>query len=254
MFSGADPLEVARWLHRCRLVDLSHSLEAGIPAVQRHARFGHILYGSHDLGHAACHYQLVMSEHSGTHIDAPLHFITEGPARYGTERMSLKRVLGRAATIQATDIPAGETLSAERVRGWEEESGYLEAGDAVFLRYGWDLLWSTGAEAKEFLAGWPGLGSDAAEYLVERGVSVVGSDTISIDASSDQDQPAHYILLGSEVYIMENLNNLSQLPPFCVFMALPLKVKGGSGSPVRAIALVEDPDESARGAEDIQSQ
>jgi kynurenine formamidase len=240
MLDKKDPLEIARWLKEFRWVDLTHTLEAGIPAVQRHARFGHILYGSHELGHAACHYQLVMSEHTGTHIDAPLHFITGGPSHYGIDRMPLDRVVGRAARIEATDLEPGETLTADRVRKWEEEFGPLEAQDVVLFHYGWDGLWATGAEGRKFLEAWPGLSVDAAEYLVEKGVSVVGCDAISIDASSAQEQPAHYVLLDSEVYIMENLDNLDQLSPFSLFMAFPLKIKGGSGSPVRAIAMVSE--------------
>lgn len=240
MLDDNDPLEIARWLHESQWVDLSHTLEPGIPAVQRHARFGHILYGSHELGHAACHYQLVMSEHTGTHIDAPLHFVTEGPARYGIDQVPLNRVMGRAATIQATDLPAGGNLDAKRVQQWEDEFGPLEAGDIVLIRYGWDQLWSTGAGAREFLESWPGLSADAAEYLVSKRASLVGCDAISIDASSAEDQPAHHVLLEDEVYIMENLKNLDQLPPFSVFIAFPLKVKGGSGAPVRAVAMVID--------------
>ncbi|MGB3681689.1 MAG: cyclase family protein [Rubrobacteraceae bacterium] len=235
-----DPLEIAQWLRKSHWVDLSHTLETGIPAVQRHARFGHVLYGSHELGHAACHYQLVMSEHTGTHIDAPLHFVTEGPARYGIDQVPLDKVMGRAATIQATHLPAGGVLEAKHIREWEDEFGSLEEGDIVLVRYGWDQLWATGAEARDFLESWPGLSTDAAEYMVDKKVSLVGCDAISIDASNDADQPAHHVLLNNEVYIMENLKNLDQLPPFSVFVAFPLKVKGGSGAPVRAAAMIVD--------------
>lgn len=239
MLNNQDPLEIAQWLQQKRWVDLSHTLEAGIPAVQRHARFGHVLYGSHELGHAACHYQLVMSEHTGTHIDAPLHFIPEGPAHYGIDQVPLDRVIGRAATIQATDLSPAESLTAARVRAWEDKFGPLKQRDIVLIRYGWDRFWATGVAGREFLEAWPGLSVDAANYMVEKGVSLVGCDAISIDASSAEKQPAHYALLGNEVYIMENLNNLDQLPSFSVFMAFPLKVREGSGSPVRAVAMID---------------
>jgi kynurenine formamidase len=73
---------------------------------------------------------------------------------------------------------------------------------------------------------------------VERGAALVGCDTLAIDAAGSEESPAHHALLGNEVYIVENLNNLGALPPFCLFVALPLKIRGGSGSPVRAVALV----------------
>lgn len=69
-------------------------------------------------------------------------------------------------------------------------------------------------------------------------MSLVGCDTLAVDAIGSEENPAHYALLGNEVYIVENLGNLDRLPPFCGFVAFPLKIKGGSGSPVRAVALV----------------
>ena len=67
---------------------------------------------------------------------------------------------------------------------------------------------------------------------------MVGCDTLAVDAFGSEEHPAHYALLGNEVYIVENLKNLEVLPPWSFFVAFPLKVKGGSGSPVRALALV----------------
>lgn len=95
-----------------------------------------------------------------------------------------------------------------------------------------------GPEGTGFLKDWPGLDGEAAEYLVEKGVSLVGCDTLAVDAFGSEDNPAHYALLGNEVYVVENLKNLGVLPPWSLFVALPLKVKRGSSSPVRAVALV----------------
>jgi kynurenine formamidase len=219
-------------------VDLSHTLEEDIPAYPKHARFGRALYESHEYGDAALHYGLMLSEHTGTHMDAPLHFIPEGPANYGTDEIPLDRLAGRAATIEATDLGAGDLLNTGRIEAWEEEQGPIEAGDRVLIRYGWDRRWAAGPEGRRFLEDWPGLSGEAAEYLVGKGVSLVGCDTLAIDATISKENPAHYALLGSEVYIVENLKNLDRLPPFCLFLALPLKIKRGSGSPVRAVALV----------------
>ena len=219
-------------------VDLSHTLEEAIPAYPTHARFGKTLYESYEYGDAARHYGLTMSEHTGTHMDAPLHFISEGPAHYGTDEIPLGRLAGRAATIGATDLGADDLVKVGYIEAWEEEHAPIEAGDRVLIRYGWDLRWATGPEGRRFLEGWPGLSGEAAQYLVGKGVTLVGCDTLAIDAAVSTEHPAHYALLGSEVYIVENLKNLDRLPPFCLFLALPLKIKGGSGSPVRAVALV----------------
>jgi kynurenine formamidase len=219
-------------------IDLSHTLEENIPAYPTHARFGRALYESYDYGDDALHYGLTISEHTGTHMDAPLHFIPEGPAHYGTDEIPLDRLAGRAATIEATDLEAGDLLDVRRIEAWEAEHGSIEAGDKVLIRYGWDRRWATGPEGRRFLEDWPGLSGEAAEYLVAKGVSLVGCDTLAIDATVATENPAHYALLGNEVYIVENLNNLDLLPPFCLFLALPIKIRGGSGSSVRAVALV----------------
>jgi len=225
-------------LESFKLVDLSHTLEEGIPAWPTHARFGHTLYESYELGDVARHYGLSMSEHTGTHIDAPLHFIAEGPAHYGVDEISLDRLVGRAATIEATGLEPGGLLDADHIRSWEQEHGSIKTGDKVLFRYGWDERWGTGPERRSFLEDWPGLGGDAAEYLVEKGISLVGCDTLAVDAAGSMENPAHYALLGNEVYIAENLKNLDRLASFCLFAAFPLRIRGGSGSPVRAVALV----------------
>jgi kynurenine formamidase len=219
-------------------IDLSHTLEEDIPAYPTHARFGRVIYESYDYGDGALHFGLTMGEHTGTHMDAPLHFIPEGPAHYGTDEIPLDRLAGRAATIEVTDLEAGDLLGAGRIEAWEAEHGPIEAGDRVLIRYGWDRRWATGPDGRRFLEDWPGLSGEAAAYLADKGVSLVGCDTLAVDATVSTENPAHYALLGNEVYIVENLNNLDLLPPFCLFLALPLKIGGGSGSPVRAVALV----------------
>ena len=226
---GTSPFDGYEW------IDLSHTLEEDIPAYPTHARFGKALYESYEYGDPALHYGLTTSEHTGTHMDAPLHFIPEGPA---ADEIPLDRLAGRAATIEATDLGADELLSVGRIEAWEGVHGPIEAKDRVLIRYGWDRRWAAGPEGRRFLEDWPGLSGEAAEYLVGKGVSLVGCDTLAVDATISTENPAHYALLGSEVYIVENLKNLDLLPPFCHFLALPLKIRGGSGSPVRAVALV----------------
>ncbi|CAN5648959.1 MAG: cyclase family protein [Rubrobacter sp.] len=219
-------------------IDLSHTLEEGIPAWPTHARFSSVLYESQELGDVATHHGLTISEHTGTHMDAPLHFVPEGPAHYGTDEIPLERLAGRAATIDATTLGPDDLLGVDRVQMWEDEHGPIERGDRVLVRYGWDERWTTGPGGRRFLEDWPGLSGEAAEYLVGKGVALVGCDTLAVDAAGSLENPAHHALLGNEVYVVENLKNLDRLPPFCLFLAFPLKIKGGSGSPVRAVALV----------------
>ena len=219
-------------------IDLSHTLEEDIPAWPTHARFGRTLHESQAHGDVATHYGLTLSEHTGTHMDAPLHFISDGSAHYGTDEIPLDRLAGRAATIDATDLGPDDLFGVDRIEAWAHQHGPIEPKDHVLIRYGWDVRWTTGPEGRRFLEDWPGLSREAAEYLVAMGVSLVGCDTMAIDAAGTTENLAHHALLGNEVYVVENLKNLDRLPPFSYFMALPLKIKGGSGSPVRAVALV----------------
>ncbi|GGL42088.1 cyclase [Halarchaeum grantii] len=221
------------------LVDLTHALEEGVPTVPTHARYGHTRYESYEEGDVACHYRLTLGEHTGTHVDAPLHFIAEGDAHYDISSVPLDRLVGRAATIDVTDVGPNETVPADRIREWEAEHGELTEGDRVLFRFGWDRHWDTGADGTYYMEEWPGLSEEAAAYLTDADVAVVGCDTAAIDVSGTEEFPVHYELLGNEVYIVENLTNLEALPPFSLLATFPLKIEDGSGSPIRAVAIVE---------------
>lgn len=222
-------------LNHMQIIDLSHTLEPNIPSWPTHPKYCHNLMESYTLGEISCHYQLSMGEHTGTHFDAPLHFIAGGSS---IADIPLERVMGRAATIPAEDIGPNGTLSSSRIMAWEEEHGEILADDIVLLHFGWDRLWQKRPHAAEFLQDWPGLSRDAAEYLAAKKVAVVATDALSIDVFTTTDFAAHYTLLGNQVLIGENFTNLWSLPPFSLLMAFPLKIQDGSGSPTRAMAFV----------------
>ena len=230
--------EFQRALDRLEIVDLSHTLEENMPVWPTHPRFFHNLMESQDFGDVSCHYQLIMGEHAGTHIDAPLHFVREGPKRYGIDQVSLDAMRGRAATIQAADPLPDGLLTRHHLEAWEAANGPIQAGDVVLIRFGWDKYWATRPEEASFLADWPGIARDAAEYLLEKGVKLVGTDALALDVFGTTEHIAHQVLLNNEVLIVENLKNLDRLPPFSYFMGFPLKIRDGSGSPMRAIAVI----------------
>jgi kynurenine formamidase len=217
------------------VVDLGHLLAEGMPSWPTHAKYAHDLVESYTTGQESCHYKLTMSEHTGTHIDAPLHFIPDGPAHYGTDEV--RPVVARAATIDATDLGPGSALGRDRIEKWERDHGEIRSGDAVLARFGWDTRWGSPG----FLADWPGVGGEAAAYLVGKGVVLVATDALSVDVFGSTDFPAHYTLLGNRTLIGENFNNLASLPPFSLLIATPLRITEGSGSPVRPLAFVERP-------------
>ena len=216
-------------------IDLTHPMKEGMPVWPTHPPFCQTIVESYDRGDIACNHSLCLSEHSGTHFDAPLHFIRGGRS---IAEMPLQQFFGRMATVDAKDCAPCEAVGVERILAFEEKHGPIEPGDAVFFHFGWDRHWNDPAPQDRFLRDWPGLSQEASEFLRVRGVRVVGSDCLSIDRYGSSDFPAHNILLGAKVLIGENFANLGQLPPYCFLAALPLAIAGGSGSPARAVALV----------------
>jgi kynurenine formamidase len=187
-------------------------------------------------------------EHGGTHLDAPIHFAENGQP---VERIPASRLVVRAVVIDVA-AAAGEAtelaLSAADVRAFEARHGRIPAGSLVLLRTGWDRFWpdrraylgdDTPGDASKLR--FPSFGASAARVLVEeRGVAGLGVDTASIDVGSSRDFPVHRIAAARDVYGLENLTGLGGLPPVgAVVVALPMKIEGGSGAPLRAIALIE---------------
>ncbi len=186
------------------------------------------------------------SEHGGTHLDAPVHF-AEGQA--GVDQIPVARLV-RPAVVIDVSAKAGRNadyqLSAADVAAWEKTHGRIPEGAMVLVRTGWGKFWP---DRKRYLgtdkAGdtanlhFPGIGPDAAAELVERRVAGVGIDTASIDHGPSKDFRTHQVLYGAGLYGVENLANLEKVPVTgATIIALPMKIKGGSGAPVRVVALL----------------
>jgi kynurenine formamidase len=229
---------------RFTFVDLTHPMKADMPVWPTHPRFCQEVIESYDNGDVACNHSLCLSEHSGTHFDAPLHFVKSGSS---IAEIAPRQFFGRMATISALDARPCEAVGVARIQVFEESHGQIQAGDAVFFHFGWDRFWADASQHGRFLSDWPGLSKEASELLRDRGVRIVGSDCLSIDHDGSTDFPAHNTLLGADILVGENFANLGQLPPYCFLTAMPLPIEGGSGSPARAVALVGAPDESDHG-------
>ncbi len=219
-----------------KIVDLSYTLEEGMPAWPTQARYSATVYESYDYGDVAVHSGICMSEHTGTHIDAPKHFIRGGTP---IDELDPGTVMGRGVTIHAEDLKPREVLTLERIHAFEKENGEITRGDIVMIRFGWDEKYALQPGCADFLKDWPGLSGEAAEYLVEKAVAVVGCDTLSLDAFGVEVNICHNILLGNGIPIIENICNLRLLPPFSYIIGLPNKFKGGSGSPIRLVAFTQ---------------
>ena len=228
-------------LRGLRPIDLSQTLEEHMPNFPTHAKFFHNLWESYGLGGRSLSYQLVVHEHNGTHVDAPAHFLKNAkPDAYVTiERVPLNQLLGRGVRVDCRDTKAGEYVSQAQLQKWEASHGPIEAGDIVLFDFGWAANWGVRPNAQHYLENWPGVSMDTAEYLLTKQVAAIGVDTLSPDPPEAlRTQPIHPVVLEKQVLIIENLCNLDQLPDFFLFLALPLKIREGSGSPLRAVALV----------------
>jgi len=186
-------------------------------------------------------------EHGGTHLDAPIHFDSAGRT---VEAVPLSQLVAPAVVIDVRNQAQADPdyrLTAEDVRAFERANGEIRPGTIVLLRTGWSLRWP---DRKTYLGDdtpgdasnlhFPSYGEDAARLLVEeRGVAVLGVDVASIDYGASKDFIVHRIAAARQVPGLENLTNLDRLPPRgATVFALPMKIEGGSGGPLRAVALV----------------
>lgn len=188
------------------------------------------------------------AEHGGTHLDAPVHF-AEG--RWTTDQVPLERLIGHAIVVDVqpgADSSVDYQVDSAAIGRWEEEHGAIPAGSIVLFRTGWARHWPDraaylgtarrGAEATADLH-FPGVDSAVAQWLVDRKVKAVGIDTPSIDYGQSRSFRAHRILFAANIPAFENVANLHRLPPRGSFVvALPMKIKGGSGGPLRIVALL----------------
>jgi kynurenine formamidase len=233
--------ECTSFFSQYKVVDLSHQYEENMPSYPTHSKYFHSLWESYWHGDVAVAYQLSLNEHSGTHVDAPAHFIQDEshPAHFWVDAIPVDHLFGRCVALNLSSTQPRTPVDKGKVKTWEDEKLIrIQSGDIVLFNFGWYKRWKLRPDGNSFGQDWPGISKDCAEYLVEKEVKAVGTDALALDVYGDLNFPAHYVLLGKKTLIIENLNNLDLLPPLSYFMALPLNIKGGSGSPIRAVSLV----------------
>jgi kynurenine formamidase len=221
-----------------RIVELGHVLEEGIPVWPTHSRFFKMPWHSPDKGDSSTNFQIILNEHNGTHADAMLHYDQKNGK--SIDQLPPETFLGPCCVMHFETLGKNGVVGPEHILAWEKEHGAVAPGDIVILDFGWHRLWKRMPDHTPYITDSPGLGGAGAELLRERGAKLVGCDVLGVDALCNTDDPAHHALLCHGVAIVENLNNLGALPPRCFFLALPLRIKGGSGSPIRPLALIYD--------------
>jgi len=227
------------------VVDLTHTIDAGAPAFElsKEPAYQAKTVATIEKDHYFAR-TVSLPEHFGTHIDAPAHFVR---GLWTVDQIPPERLV---APVVVLDVSASVKsnpdyrLSVEDVASWEQANGPIPPGTIVLARTGWDARWNSpkdyrNADAKGVMH-FPGYSVEAAKFLVEgRNVLALGIDTLSVDYGPSQDFPVHQYSLTHSVYHLENVANLDRVPANgALAVVAPMKLEGGSGSPVRILALL----------------
>jgi len=234
-----------------RIVDLTYAFDANSvywPTAEQF-KLETDFEGMTDKGYFYSAYRYSAAEHGGTHLDSPVHF---AKGRYTVDQLPLEHLMGPAIVIDVTDKCATNPdylVSVADFENWEKRNGKIPAGTIVLLRTGFGKFYpdrkkylgteERGAEAVAKLH-FPGLDPVAARWITtNRSIKAIGLDTASIDYGQSTLFESHRALFEKNVPAFENVANLDQLPAkgFSV-IALPMKIKGGSGGPLRIIAVL----------------
>lgn len=172
---------------------------------------------------------MFMSSHSGTHMDAPFHFVKNGSKIH---QIRVNRLVRDAQLIKIRK-GANQSITKKDIIQFEKKHGRI-TNDATII---FDTGWYKNLEKRFYFEKNPGLSPSAAYYLSSKKINLVGIDSPSIDVGSDKEFSVHKILSKNNIIIVENLTNLKNIPNRNFrFIALPLKLKDATGSPIRAIA------------------
>ncbi len=237
-------------LRDTRLVDLTHSFDEKTiywPNAPSNFQLHRLSFGKTEAGFFYAANSFCTPEHGGTHLDAPIHF-AEG--RRTLDQIPVEQLIGPAVVVDVSAKASANPdyrLTLEDLTAWEARHGPIPEGAIVLLRTGWGQRWP---DRKRYLGDdkpgdasnlhFPSYGEEAARHLVERRkAGALGVDTASIDYGPSKDFIVHQIANGANVPGLENVANLGELPETGAWViALPMKIAGGSGGPVRIVAVV----------------
>ncbi len=248
----ASCLLLAAPTHAEEWIDLTHDLSSDAvfwPTAEPFAMRTDF-EGYTERGYYYSAYTFTTAEHGGTHIDAPVHF-AEG--RHSVDEIPLQRLISEAVMLDLREHVGDNCnylITTGDIEAWEKQHGQIEQGAIVLLRTGFGKFWpDAGRYLGTELRGqpgvaklcFPGLAPEAATWLAGiRKINAVGIDTASIDHGASRDFAAHVNLMTNNIPAFENLANLDKLPATGAYVvALPVKIRGGSGGPLRIVARVD---------------
>jgi kynurenine formamidase len=223
-----------------KLVDLTQPLGPATILWPGSRPFAADIEVDHDT-HGVYARDLSLPEHSGTHLDAPAHFVRDGAT---VDEITIGALVRPAVCLDVRDLvgdDASFTLSAAMIEAIEERDGVIPGGSAVLVCTGWDRYHGDTGRFRgpgDSLA-FPGIGRDAAQLLVARGVAGIGIDTLSVDAGHATTFPTHHVTLPAGLWHLEGLTRLERVPARGAWLvAAAVPVVDASGAPVRAFAIL----------------
>lgn len=238
----------AQDLNKGRWIDLTHAFNEKSIYWPTAATFKkeEVFFGETDGGWFYSAYNFSAAEHGGTHLDSPIHFAAGG---HTADQVPLDQLIGPGFVIDVSRQAAADRdylVGASDILAFEEEHGPIPAGAIVLLNTGRANLYSdveaymgTAERGPDAVAKlhFPGLSREGAALLVERGIAAVGIDTPSIDHGQSKDFATHVELMTHNIPAFENVADMSALPATgATIIALPMKIEGGSGGPLRIVA------------------
>lgn len=237
--AGAESL--SHELRASQAIDLTHAMHDDMAFWPGGVPFKKEVLVDYEQGYLL--HKFEMGENTGTHVDAPAHFVQ---GNRPIDELSLSELILPAVVIDVQDKVASDPayeLSADDVLSWESEHGEVPAGSLVILNTGWHKRFDeperyVNMDADEVMQ-FPGYGPGSARLLAERDVAGIGIDTLSIDHGPSKTFATHMIMLQADKYQIENLANLDALPATgATVMVGVLPVRGGSQAQARVIALL----------------
>ena len=210
-----------------------------------------VFEGQAEGGYYYSAYSFSSAEHGGTHLDAPVHF---SKGKLSVDQIDINQLSGDAVVIDVSSAALENRdfqVSAEDILAWEQNNGIIPENSIILIRTGYGQFWGdknkymgtseSGPEAVENLH-FPGLHPACASWLIkERNFKAIGLDTPSIDYGQSPNFESHQILFSKNIPVFENVANLDKLPATGSWViGLPIKIKGGSGGPLRIVALVPE--------------
>lgn len=240
-------LEIFKQLQLLNAYDISPSIHSNLPAYPSHPNCQIIKDVRTRAEHGYNCNVLIIGEHMSSHIDAPMHTCSDPNAK-SIDEFEVDYFVApyKKYALDRYNPQPGEFIDVDKLKECEQRDGFtVDPGDIVLLQYGYDKYYfmEEKGEIKDFFgSNSPGLTEESNKYLLEKKIKAIGADTNNCELASKDGKTFNIERSGHEIYyhpnnipIMENFVNMSAAPPEGLFIALPWKIEGGSGSPVRVL-------------------